>query len=424
MNAHGPHPWQLSFSYGRALQAPALKAWAGKEENIEAGQRAYYHRAKMNAAARTGTYAPAMEREAVGVVDETDRCGPGDGARLRRGHRATSSSRHSRSSTAKRDAPRCGRYYKPFLELARDRRRAARPVGADVARQRRLGPTARLRGRRPRGGQQAAPLRLSKAVRDDVLEPVRTRQRRHRRRPSDRAATRTAPTLLMDRGGGRASTTPSRSGQLAEAGCHAGDGAHPDVPRGGRRDRARGESRRGSRSRRVHGRDRRANCRTGTRSRRRSSPWTTRPTAAAECVHDQLRPPDALRGRACRKAKPDGVSDGLRANASRLSHAELDEAAELDSGDPADLAERYVSLRRDLPEPRGRRRLLRDGHPSRDGDLRCVAQPTTRRADRYSTGQGRRTGTNSPGQSAYASSGFGVSFAAEAPCFAATSLTG
>ncbi|HJQ73983.1 MAG TPA: homocysteine S-methyltransferase family protein [Gaiellaceae bacterium] len=41
---------------------------------------------------------------------------------------------------------------------------------------------------------------------------------------------------------------------------------------------------------------------------------------------------------------------GLRANASRLSHAELDEAEELDSGDPADLAERYVALRRDLPE--------------------------------------------------------------------------
>ncbi len=65
MNARGPHPWELSFSYGRALQAPALKAWAGKEENIEAGQRAYYHRAKMNAAARTGAYAPAMEQEAV-----------------------------------------------------------------------------------------------------------------------------------------------------------------------------------------------------------------------------------------------------------------------------------------------------------------------------------------------------------------------
>jgi fructose-bisphosphate aldolase class I len=65
MNARGPHPWQLSFSYGRALQAPALKAWQGKEENVEAAQRAYYHRAKMNSAARTGMYAPEMEREAV-----------------------------------------------------------------------------------------------------------------------------------------------------------------------------------------------------------------------------------------------------------------------------------------------------------------------------------------------------------------------
>jgi fructose-bisphosphate aldolase, class I len=63
MNRLGPHPWQLSFSYGRALQAPALKAWAG--ENVEAGQRAYYHRAKMNSAARSGLYAPEMEREAA-----------------------------------------------------------------------------------------------------------------------------------------------------------------------------------------------------------------------------------------------------------------------------------------------------------------------------------------------------------------------
>jgi len=65
MNALGPHPWQLSFSYGRALQAPALKAWVGKPENVQAAQRAYYHRAKMNSAARTGMYAPEMEREAV-----------------------------------------------------------------------------------------------------------------------------------------------------------------------------------------------------------------------------------------------------------------------------------------------------------------------------------------------------------------------
>ena len=65
MNRLGPHPWQLSFSYGRALQAPALKAWAGRAENVEAAQRAYYHRARMNGAARTGMYAPEMEKEAV-----------------------------------------------------------------------------------------------------------------------------------------------------------------------------------------------------------------------------------------------------------------------------------------------------------------------------------------------------------------------
>jgi fructose-bisphosphate aldolase class I len=67
MNARGPHPWQISFSYGRALQAPALKAWGGKDENVEAGRRAYYHRAKLNSAARSGLYAPEMEREAAAV---------------------------------------------------------------------------------------------------------------------------------------------------------------------------------------------------------------------------------------------------------------------------------------------------------------------------------------------------------------------
>ncbi len=60
MNAKGPHPWPLSFSYGRALQAAAQKAWGGT--NAEAGQRAFYHRAKMNSAATTGLYAPAMEQ--------------------------------------------------------------------------------------------------------------------------------------------------------------------------------------------------------------------------------------------------------------------------------------------------------------------------------------------------------------------------
>ena len=65
INAIGPHPWKVSFSYGRALQAAALKAWSGHDDNVEAAQRAYYHRAKMNSAAQTGMYAPDLEKEAV-----------------------------------------------------------------------------------------------------------------------------------------------------------------------------------------------------------------------------------------------------------------------------------------------------------------------------------------------------------------------
>jgi fructose-bisphosphate aldolase class I len=65
MNQRGPHPWELSFSYGRALQAPALKAWGGDSANVEAGQQAYYRRAKFNSAARTGSYAPEWEKEEV-----------------------------------------------------------------------------------------------------------------------------------------------------------------------------------------------------------------------------------------------------------------------------------------------------------------------------------------------------------------------
>jgi fructose-bisphosphate aldolase class I len=63
MNAMGPHPWELSFSYGRALQAPALKAWSGEAENVPAGQAAYLHRAKMNGLARSGSYSPDMEQK-------------------------------------------------------------------------------------------------------------------------------------------------------------------------------------------------------------------------------------------------------------------------------------------------------------------------------------------------------------------------
>jgi fructose-bisphosphate aldolase class I len=65
MNALGLHPWQLSFSYGRALQAPALKAWMGDPANVEAAQKAFYRRAKFNGAARRGSYAPEWEKEEV-----------------------------------------------------------------------------------------------------------------------------------------------------------------------------------------------------------------------------------------------------------------------------------------------------------------------------------------------------------------------
>ena len=68
MNARAPHPWELSFSYGRALQAPALKAWHGEESNVQAGQEAYAHRARMNGLARSGEYSEEKEKEFAGVA--------------------------------------------------------------------------------------------------------------------------------------------------------------------------------------------------------------------------------------------------------------------------------------------------------------------------------------------------------------------
>ncbi len=61
MNALRSLPWNLSFSYGRALQEPALKAWAGKKENVDAGREALHKRAKLNGAASVGKYTEAME---------------------------------------------------------------------------------------------------------------------------------------------------------------------------------------------------------------------------------------------------------------------------------------------------------------------------------------------------------------------------
>jgi fructose-bisphosphate aldolase class I len=64
INRLEPQPWQLSFSYGRALQAPVLEAWKGEPGNGPAAQRAFLHRARLNGAARTGDYRAEMEQSA------------------------------------------------------------------------------------------------------------------------------------------------------------------------------------------------------------------------------------------------------------------------------------------------------------------------------------------------------------------------
>jgi len=59
----GNAPWQLSISYGRALQQPALQAWGGRAENVEAAQQALLKRARLNSLARQGDYNPSMEQD-------------------------------------------------------------------------------------------------------------------------------------------------------------------------------------------------------------------------------------------------------------------------------------------------------------------------------------------------------------------------
>ena len=61
MNKIGGLPWKLSFSYGRALQQPALKAWLGKEENISQAQEALSHRMLMNKLAANGAWDESLE---------------------------------------------------------------------------------------------------------------------------------------------------------------------------------------------------------------------------------------------------------------------------------------------------------------------------------------------------------------------------
>jgi fructose-bisphosphate aldolase class I len=63
----GPKPWRISFSYGRALQDPALEAWHGRDENLEAGREALYQRARCNSAASLGRYTDEIEATPVGA---------------------------------------------------------------------------------------------------------------------------------------------------------------------------------------------------------------------------------------------------------------------------------------------------------------------------------------------------------------------
>jgi fructose-bisphosphate aldolase class I len=65
MNRTGGLPWQLSFSYGRALQQSTLDAWQGKSANVAAAQRVFLKRARLNGMARDGRYESAMEQAAA-----------------------------------------------------------------------------------------------------------------------------------------------------------------------------------------------------------------------------------------------------------------------------------------------------------------------------------------------------------------------
>ncbi|MDZ7593095.1 MAG: class I fructose-bisphosphate aldolase [Thiobacillus sp.] len=64
MNAMGPQPWEVSFSYGRALQAPVLAAWQGQEDKVAAAQTALMNRCHLNGLARAGKYSRSMESTA------------------------------------------------------------------------------------------------------------------------------------------------------------------------------------------------------------------------------------------------------------------------------------------------------------------------------------------------------------------------
>jgi fructose-bisphosphate aldolase class I len=62
MVSMGPLPWELTYSFGRALQYPALEIWGGDAANVPAAQSAFLHRTRMTSLARSGEYSPSLER--------------------------------------------------------------------------------------------------------------------------------------------------------------------------------------------------------------------------------------------------------------------------------------------------------------------------------------------------------------------------
>jgi fructose-bisphosphate aldolase class I len=65
MNKQGPHPWNLTFSYGRALQDEALRTWKGGQDNVAEAQKIFSHRTQLTSAASSGQWSRELETAGV-----------------------------------------------------------------------------------------------------------------------------------------------------------------------------------------------------------------------------------------------------------------------------------------------------------------------------------------------------------------------
>ena len=178
-----------------------------------------------------------------------------------------------------------------------------------------------------------------------------------------------APDSFMTRGGGGGVSRAAGAG-LRGGGRRHGDGDHHDLCRGGDRRRPGGEGGGDAGGDLVHGGDRRLpalghGARGGDRGLRRGD------RRLSGLLHGELRASDAFPRRAAGGGWL-GRIGGMRANASKMSHAELDEAPELDAGDPEELARDYRALMRAAAEPAGARRLLRHRPPAHRRDQPCL----------------------------------------------------